>query len=146
MASIKYVRKICRKTNISNPPWYTHVRVRIMGLEMLIFRKILRTYLMDNSLFKLCFDKRFDQNWSLMFVNLAKTDSLRTAFFTWIGNVFKAAILFLSTPKSFCVTLSQGWAISSTQALLGFYPHQVRHLQFLKFYVVNFELKSSNNS
>ena len=28
-------------------PWYAHVRVRIRGLEMLVFRKILRTYLMD---------------------------------------------------------------------------------------------------
>ena len=29
-------------------PWYAHVRVRIRGLEMLIFRKMLRTYLMDD--------------------------------------------------------------------------------------------------
>ena len=29
------------------PPWYVHVRVRIRGSEMLVFRKILRTYLMD---------------------------------------------------------------------------------------------------
>ena len=29
-------------------PWYAHVRVRIRGLEMLVFRKILRTYLMDD--------------------------------------------------------------------------------------------------
>ena len=27
-----------------------HVRLRIMGLEMLVFRKILRTYLMDGPL------------------------------------------------------------------------------------------------
>ena len=40
--SIKYVRKIFRKTNISNP------LIRIRGLEMLVFRKILRTYLMDD--------------------------------------------------------------------------------------------------
>ena len=40
---IKYVCKISRKTNISNP-----VRVRIRGLEMLVFRKILRTYLIDD--------------------------------------------------------------------------------------------------
>ena len=38
-SSIKYVRKIFRKTNISNP-WYAHLRVRIRGLEMLVFRKI----------------------------------------------------------------------------------------------------------
>ena len=31
-------------------PWYVHVRVRIRGLEMLVFRKILRTYLMDGPL------------------------------------------------------------------------------------------------
>ena len=32
-------------------PWYAHVRVRIgvRGLEMLVFRKILRKYLMDGS-------------------------------------------------------------------------------------------------
>ena len=29
-------------------PWYAHVRVRIKGLEMSVFRKILRTYLMDD--------------------------------------------------------------------------------------------------
>ena len=31
-------------------PWYAHVRVRIRGLEILIFRKILRTHLMDDQL------------------------------------------------------------------------------------------------
>ena len=31
-------------------PWYAHVRVRIMSLEILVFRKILRTYLMDGRL------------------------------------------------------------------------------------------------
>ena len=31
-------------------PRYGHVRVRIRGLEMLVFRKILRTYLMDGPL------------------------------------------------------------------------------------------------
>ena len=31
-------------------PWYAYVRVRIRGLEMLVFRKILRTYLMDHYL------------------------------------------------------------------------------------------------
>ena len=40
--SIKYARKIFWKTNISN------VRVHIMGLEILGFRKILRTYLTDD--------------------------------------------------------------------------------------------------
>ena len=40
--SIKYVHKISRKSNISN------LRVRIWGLEMLVFEKILRTYLMDD--------------------------------------------------------------------------------------------------
>ena len=40
-SSIKYVRKIFRKTNISKPP-DTHTYVK-----MLVFRKILRTYLMD---------------------------------------------------------------------------------------------------
>ena len=29
-------------------PWYAHARVRIRGLEMLVFREILRTYLMDD--------------------------------------------------------------------------------------------------
>ena len=32
--------------------WYGHVYVRIKGLEMLVFRKILRTYLMDDPLGK----------------------------------------------------------------------------------------------
>ena len=31
-------------------PWYAHARVRIRGLEMLVFQKILRTYVMDGSL------------------------------------------------------------------------------------------------
>ena len=31
-------------------PWYAHVRVRIRGLEMLVFQKILHTYLMDGPL------------------------------------------------------------------------------------------------
>ena len=31
-------------------PWYVHVRLRIRGLEMSVFRKILRTYLMDDPL------------------------------------------------------------------------------------------------
>ena len=31
-------------------PWYAHLRVRIRGLEMLVFREILRTYLMDDPL------------------------------------------------------------------------------------------------
>ena len=43
-SSIKYVRKIYRKAFLT--PWYIHVRVRIRGLEMLAFRKILRMYLM----------------------------------------------------------------------------------------------------
>ena len=29
-------------------PWYAHVRVCLRGLEMLVSRKILRTYLMDS--------------------------------------------------------------------------------------------------
>ena len=42
-SSIKSVRKIFRKTNISNP-----LSVRIRVLEMLVFRKILSMYLMDD--------------------------------------------------------------------------------------------------
>ena len=47
-SSIKYVHKICRKTDISKPscPWYERVRIR--GVEILVFRKILRTYLMGD--------------------------------------------------------------------------------------------------
>ena len=45
--SIKYVRKIFRKTNISNPLIRTRTCV-CRGLEMLVSRKILRTYLMDD--------------------------------------------------------------------------------------------------
>ena len=44
--SIKYVRKIFRKTNISNPQIRTRT-CAYQGLEMLVFRKILRTCLMD---------------------------------------------------------------------------------------------------
>ena len=40
---MKSVRKIFRKTNISNP-----LSVRIRALEMLVFRKILSMYLMDD--------------------------------------------------------------------------------------------------
>ena len=47
-SSLNYVRKIFRKTNFLTP-WYAHVRVRIRGLEMLVFRKILRTYLLDST-------------------------------------------------------------------------------------------------
>ena len=47
-----YVRNIFRKTNICNPR-YTHVRVRIRGLEMLV-RKILGTYFMDDPFVDLC--------------------------------------------------------------------------------------------
>ena len=48
--SIKYVRKIFRKTNISNPLIHTCTYVcvsGVRGLQLLVFRKILRTYLMD---------------------------------------------------------------------------------------------------
>ena len=44
--SIKYVRKIFQKSNISNP--LIHIRVHIRGLEILVFQKSLRTYLMDD--------------------------------------------------------------------------------------------------
>ena len=48
--SIKHVREIFRKTNISNHLIRTRTcaRVRIRGLEKLVFRKILRKYLMDD--------------------------------------------------------------------------------------------------
>ena len=47
--SIKYVPKTFPKTNISNPPdMHTYVRVHIKGLEMLVFGKVLHTYLMDD--------------------------------------------------------------------------------------------------
>ena len=45
--SIKYVRNVFRKPNISNPLIRT-LRMRMRGLQMLVFRKILRTYLMDD--------------------------------------------------------------------------------------------------
>ena len=48
--SIKHVREIFRKTNISNHLIRTRTcaRVRIRGLEKLVFQKILRKYLMDD--------------------------------------------------------------------------------------------------
>ena len=48
-----YVRKIFRKANISTPLIHTRIR----GLEMLVFRKILRTYLMDDPFHKKCLKK-----------------------------------------------------------------------------------------
>ena len=65
--SIKYVRKISRKTNISNPLIRTR-SCAYQGVRMLVFRKILRTYLMDGPLKKvkieihsswLCYKKCF---------------------------------------------------------------------------------------
>ena len=50
VSSIKYVRIFFRKTIISNP--LISIRVRIRGLEMLVFRKILRTYLMDGPFYE----------------------------------------------------------------------------------------------
>ena len=47
-SSIKYVRKIFRKSNISYPLIQT--RTRVGGKEMLVFQKILLTYLMDGPL------------------------------------------------------------------------------------------------
>ena len=44
--SIKYVRKVFRKTNISNPLIRTRTYA-YQWVEMLVFRKILRAYLMD---------------------------------------------------------------------------------------------------
>ena len=41
---IKCIRKIFRKPTFLTP----YVRVRISVLEMLVFRKILRTYLLDD--------------------------------------------------------------------------------------------------
>ena len=53
-SSIKYVPKFFHKTNISNPliRTRTHERVGIKGLEMLVFQKNLRTYLMDGSYYE----------------------------------------------------------------------------------------------
>ena len=48
-SSIKYARKFSEKVTFLTP-WYAHVRVPIRGLEMLIFQKILDTYLIDGPL------------------------------------------------------------------------------------------------
>ena len=66
---IKYVRKIFRKTNISNPLKRTHVRVRIRGLETLVFRKILRMYLMDDP--KQDFILKFSEDFITIFFSAA---------------------------------------------------------------------------
>ena len=50
-SSIKQVRKIFQKTNISNP-LIAHVGVRNRESEILVFQKILRTYLMGGPLFE----------------------------------------------------------------------------------------------
>ena len=41
-------------------PRYAHVRLRTRGLEMLVFRKILRTYLMDDHFVWFFLDLMFD--------------------------------------------------------------------------------------
>ena len=64
--SIKYVRKIVQKTNIS-----TYVCVS-GGLEMLVFRKILRTYLMDDP-----------KDVSYIFTLCEKTYVLASKFTNW---------------------------------------------------------------
>ena len=46
-SSIKYVPKVFRKPTFLTLR-YSHICVRIRGLEMLVFRTILRTYLMDS--------------------------------------------------------------------------------------------------
>ena len=50
-SSIKQVRKIFQKTNISNP-LIAHVGVRNRESEILVFQKILHTYLMGGLLFE----------------------------------------------------------------------------------------------
>ena len=40
----------CSKKLTFLTAWYAHVRERIRGLEMLVFRNIFRTYLMDDPL------------------------------------------------------------------------------------------------
>ena len=52
--SIKYAKFSEKQTFLT--PWYVQVCVRIRGLEMLVFRKMLRTYLMDDHLCKWCLD------------------------------------------------------------------------------------------
>ena len=47
-SSIKYGRKIFRKTNISNPLMRTQTCV-YQGLQMLVFRNILLTHLIDDT-------------------------------------------------------------------------------------------------
>ena len=41
-------------------PWYAHVRLRIRGLEMLDFRKIFRTYLMNGPNANWTYIRRFE--------------------------------------------------------------------------------------
>ena len=42
--------KFCEKLTLLTS-WDAHVRVRFRGLEMLVFRKILRTYLMNDPIY-----------------------------------------------------------------------------------------------
>ena len=46
--SFKYARRIFWKTNISNPQIRTYTSA-YRGVEMLVFRKILRSFLMDDT-------------------------------------------------------------------------------------------------
>ena len=61
--SIKYA-KFSEKLAFLTP-WYTHVCVRIRGFEMLVFRKILRTYLMNDPFLVYSLNWNFCQNSSL---------------------------------------------------------------------------------
>ena len=47
--SLSTYAKVSEKLTFLTPQ-YAHVRVRIRGLEMFVFRNILRTYLMDDPL------------------------------------------------------------------------------------------------
>ena len=59
-------------------PWYANVRVRIRGLEMLVFRKLLRTYVMNDPL-----EKVPDKNLVGMYFNVT---------FLWVGLLYHFSI------------------------------------------------------
>ena len=69
--SIKYVRNIFRELTFLTP-CYAHVHVRIRRLEMLVFRKILRTYLMDDPFWKIYSFTKIIHEWKIRYSILKK--------------------------------------------------------------------------
>ena len=102
MPSITYVRKIFRKTNISN----LLIRTRIRGLEKLVFQNILRTYLINGwpLTHKNYFFPLHRQNRCALYKNKFRQVS------SCYNNVFESWIFSANTPCVLHVeTMSKRW-------------------------------------